>query len=94
MDVLPLTADDLVPPCHAMPAGGNLYVNAPRPARLYLPGSFNPLHGGHQELLQVGGWVGQLVGWSVGLRAGERGMILCVSATSAAADAGLAWYWR
>jgi hypothetical protein len=32
-------------------SGGMAIVNAPRPGRVYLPGSFNPLHAGHQELL-------------------------------------------
>ena len=31
--------------------GGGVVVDAPRPARVYLPGSFNPLHDGHRELL-------------------------------------------
>ena len=35
------------------PAGGNVYVDAPRPGRIYLPGSFNPLHDGHKEMLQA-----------------------------------------
>ena len=30
-----------------------MYVDAPRPGRIYLPGSFNPLHDGHQEMLQA-----------------------------------------
>jgi hypothetical protein len=34
-------------------SGGNVYVDAPRRGRIYLPGSFNPLHDGHKELLQV-----------------------------------------
>lgn len=34
--------------------GGNVYVDAPRPGRIYLPGSFNPLHDGHKEMLLVG----------------------------------------
>ena len=50
-------------------SGGNVFVDAPRAGRVYLPGSFNPLHGGHQDLLQVGvgvqggglGWVGAWV---------------------------------
>lgn len=35
-------------------AGGNIYVDAPRPGRIYLPGSFNPLHDGHKDMLEVG----------------------------------------
>lgn len=34
-------------------SGGNIYVDAPRRNRIYLPGSFNPLHDGHTELLQA-----------------------------------------
>lgn len=34
-------------------SGGYVYVNAPRPNRMYLPGSFNPLHEGHKKLLQA-----------------------------------------
>eukprot|EP00879_Flechtneria_rotunda_P007397 GHRR01007759.1.p1 GENE.GHRR01007759.1~~GHRR01007759.1.p1 ORF type:complete len:275 (+),score=104.69 GHRR01007759.1:1421-2245(+) len=35
-------------------SGGNVYVNAPRgPGRVYLPGSFNPLHEGHRQMLQA-----------------------------------------
>ncbi|KAL4451608.1 hypothetical protein ABPG75_007270 [Micractinium tetrahymenae] len=34
-------------------SGGNVYVDAPRPGRIYLPGSFNPLHDGHKEMLQA-----------------------------------------
>lgn len=32
-------------------SGGMAIVDAPRPGRIYLPGSFNPLHAGHQDLL-------------------------------------------
>ena len=32
-------------------SGGGVVVDAPRPARVYLPGSFNPLHEGHKALL-------------------------------------------
>lgn len=32
-------------------SGGEVVVDAPRPGRVYLPGSFNPLHDGHKELL-------------------------------------------
>lgn len=32
-------------------SGGRVFVDAPRPGRVYLPGSFNPLHDGHR-------WVG------------------------------------
>jgi hypothetical protein len=32
-------------------SGGMAVINAPRPGRIYLPGSFNPLHAGHQDLL-------------------------------------------
>jgi hypothetical protein len=33
-------------------SGGNVYVNAPRGrGRVYLPGSFNPLHEGHKQML-------------------------------------------
>lgn len=32
-------------------SGGLVIVDAPRPGRVYLPGSFNPLHEGHMELL-------------------------------------------
>ena len=28
--------------------GGQVVVDAPRPGRVYLPGSFNPLHAGHR----------------------------------------------
>lgn len=38
-----------------------MYVDAPRHGRLYLPGSFQPLHDGHKEMLEVGGlpaWAG------------------------------------
>jgi len=34
-------------------SGGMAIVNAPRPGRIYLPGSFNPLHAGHQDLLSA-----------------------------------------
>ena len=34
-------------------SGGLAIVDAPRPGRVYLPGSFNPLHTGHQELLSA-----------------------------------------
>lgn len=30
-----------------------MYVDAPRKGRIYLPGSFNPLHDGHRELLEA-----------------------------------------
>lgn len=29
-------------------AGGQVLVDAPRAGRVYLPGSFNPLHDGHR----------------------------------------------
>lgn len=29
-------------------------MDAPRPGRIYLPGSFNPLHDGHKDMLEVG----------------------------------------
>lgn len=32
-------------------SGGRVFVDAPRGGRLYLPGSFNPLHDGHTALL-------------------------------------------
>lgn len=32
-------------------SGGLAVVDAPRPGRIYLPGSFNPLHSGHLDLL-------------------------------------------
>jgi len=32
-------------------SGGMAIVDAPRPGRIYLPGSFNPLHAGHLDLL-------------------------------------------
>lgn len=32
-------------------SGGRAFIDAPRPGRVYLPGSFNPLHAGHRELL-------------------------------------------
>lgn len=35
-------------------SGGMAVVDAPRPRRVYLPGSFNPLHQGHVELLNAG----------------------------------------
>ncbi len=28
-------------------------MDAPRPGRIYLPGSFNPLHDGHKDMLEV-----------------------------------------
>lgn len=31
-------------------SGGNVYVDAPRQGRIYLPGSFNPLHDGHRSI--------------------------------------------
>jgi len=34
-------------------AGARAVVDAPRPGRIYLPGSFNPLHEGHRELLET-----------------------------------------
>lgn len=34
-------------------SGGFVVVDAPRPGRVYLPGSFNPLHVGHRELLSA-----------------------------------------
>lgn len=34
-------------------SGGCIYLDAPRPNRIYLPGSFNPLHDGHRELLMA-----------------------------------------
>ena len=30
-------------------SGGRVFVDAPRAGRLYLPGSFNPLHDGHRR---------------------------------------------
>jgi phosphopantetheine adenylyltransferase len=30
-----------------------VYVDSPRPGRIYLPGSFNPLHDGHKEMLEA-----------------------------------------
>ena len=47
-------ASHLVGHCCRAGAGGNVYVDAPRRGRIYLPGSFNPLHDGHRELLEVG----------------------------------------
>jgi len=32
-------------------SGGRVYIDAPRSNRVYLPGSFNPLHDGHRRLL-------------------------------------------
>ena len=32
---------------------GHVLVDAPRPGQVYLPGSFNPLHHGHRQLLEV-----------------------------------------
>jgi hypothetical protein len=32
-------------------SGGMAVIDAPRQGRIYLPGSFNPLHAGHQDLL-------------------------------------------
>lgn len=29
-------------------SGGRVFVDAPRGGRLYLPGSFNPIHDGHK----------------------------------------------
>lgn len=34
-------------------SGGNVYVDAPRRHRVYLPGSFNPLHEGHRAMLDA-----------------------------------------
>lgn len=34
-------------------SGGHIYLDAPRRDRLYLPGSFNPLHDGHKEMLDA-----------------------------------------
>ena len=34
-------------------SGGMVYFDAPRRNRIYLPGSFNPLHDGHKELLSA-----------------------------------------
>jgi len=34
-------------------AGGKILVDCPREGRVYLPGSFNPLHAGHMGLLDV-----------------------------------------
>jgi hypothetical protein len=35
-------------------SGGNVYVDAPRGRhRVYLPGSFNPLHEGHRAMLDA-----------------------------------------
>jgi hypothetical protein len=33
--------------------GGQVVVDAPRRGRVYLPGSFNPLHEGHKQLLET-----------------------------------------
>ncbi len=32
-------------------SGGRALLDMPRPGRIYLPGSFNPLHAGHRGLL-------------------------------------------
>jgi nicotinic acid mononucleotide adenylyltransferase len=34
-------------------SGGHVFTDAPRRNRLYLPGSFNPLHDGHKQLLKA-----------------------------------------
>lgn len=34
-------------------SNGYMYLDTPRPKQIYLPGSFNPLHEGHIELLQA-----------------------------------------
>jgi hypothetical protein len=35
-------------------SGGNVYIDAPRGRnRVYLPGSFNPLHEGHKAMLNA-----------------------------------------
>ena len=34
-------------------SGGQVVVDAPRSGRVYLPGSFNPLHVGHKQLLEA-----------------------------------------
>jgi hypothetical protein len=35
-------------------SGGNVYIDAPRGRnRVYLPGSFNPLHDGHKAMLDA-----------------------------------------
>lgn len=34
-------------------SGGSIYLDAPRDSRIYLPGSFNPIHDGHRELLEA-----------------------------------------
>lgn len=35
-------------------SGGNVYIDAPRGRnRVYLPGSFNPLHDGHKAMLNA-----------------------------------------
>lgn len=34
-------------------SGGSVFLDAPRPNRMYLPGSFNPLHEGHKKLLHA-----------------------------------------
>lgn len=42
------------PACHLPPCPPHqVLVDAPRPGRVYLPGSFNPLHEGHLRLLQA-----------------------------------------
>ena len=40
-------------------SGGRVFVDAPRAGRLYLSGSFNPLHDGHRCASPVGNkWTG------------------------------------
>ena len=34
-------------------SGGHIFLDAPRGGRFYLPGSFNPLHDGHKEMLRA-----------------------------------------
>ena len=34
-------------------SGGHVFLDAPRRNRIYLPGSFNPLHDGHTEMLEA-----------------------------------------
>lgn len=72
-------------PTPLFPPGGNIYVDAPRPGRIYLPGSFNPLHDGHRDMLEVSACFCRLAGFGGGVytvrcgcmkmaRDGRRGM--------------------